>query len=125
MTQPNLSDDDAVRAMLFVADLLATDEARQLADRLPREPALAEEVRRLQARQRPAGDAVALLELMSRVRSEEAWREQLLQAHPEVARKAAQLWVALQDVRARLAALQQLEKMVAPSQTGAAEKGGS
>ncbi len=105
---PVLSDEDAVRAMLYVADLLAPEEAEQWRQRLPREPALAEEVQRLQARQ--GGGAGSLLELMGRVRTEEAWRQELLQAHPEVARKAAQLWVALQEVRARLAQLKQLEE---------------
>lgn len=107
---PVLSDEDAVRAMLYVSDLLAPEEAAQWRERLPREPALAQEVKRLQARQVGADGAGSLLELMGRVRTEEAWRKELLQAHPEVARKAAQLWVALQEVRARLAQLQQLEE---------------
>ncbi|NIC40976.1 hypothetical protein [Aquabacterium sp. A08] len=116
---PALSDEDAVRAMLYVADLLAPEEAQQWRQRLPREPVLAEEVQRLQARQGGADGAGSLLELMGRVRTEEAWRQELLQAHPEVARKAAQLWVALQEVRARLAQLKQLEEAARAMQPGA------
>lgn len=123
MTTLPLKDEDAVRAILFVADLLSPEEAAQLAASLPDHPALAQEVQRLQARQRPADDAGGLLELMDRVRTEEAWRAELLQAHPEVARRAAQLWVALQEVRARVARLKQLEE-IAPGLTGATgEKG--
>ncbi|NIC40995.1 hypothetical protein [Aquabacterium sp. A08] len=119
MSKPSLTDEDAVRAMLYVADLLAPEQADQWQRRLPLEPALAEEVERLRARQDAVDGVGNLLELMGRVRTEEAWREQVLQAHPEVARKAAYLWVALQEVRARLVQLKQLEEVTRALPPGA------
>lgn len=119
MSKPMLTDEDAVRAMLYVADLLAPEQVDPWQRRLSQEPALAEEVERLRARQGADDGVGSLLELMGRVRTEEAWREQLLQAHPEVARKAAYLWVALQEVRARLVRLKQLEEVTRAMPPGA------